>query len=57
MSNIEKEILLASYWEHFNMAKSLSMIYDITDHRRIRIEKEVNKITQQLQKFKNHEID
>ncbi len=44
MTNISKEILNASYWEHFKFAKELALILPIEHPKRIKIESEVNKI-------------
>jgi hypothetical protein len=48
--NMNKEILLASYWEHFKYAKELAMYLSIDNPKRIKIEKAVNEISEQLKK-------
>lgn len=42
---IEQEILKASYWEHFKVAKDLALILPIDHPKRLKIESELNKLT------------
>ena len=48
MKSIQREILLASYWEHHKVAKELALIYPIDNPKRKRIEKELNIISEKL---------
>jgi len=48
MNQIAKEILTANYWEHFKLAKDLSMIFEIDHPRRIEVEKSLEDIRQKL---------
>lgn len=45
---IKKEILDASYIEHFKYAKELSYYLDLKHPKRVRAEKAVNKIIDEL---------
>lgn len=46
------EILNSSYWEHFKFAKELALILPIDHPKRIKIEKEVNKISEEIKTLK-----
>lgn len=48
MNNIHQEILKASHLEHFKAAKDLALILPLNHPKRLLIEKEVNKIQEQL---------
>lgn len=48
MNQIKREILLASYWEHHKFEKELALIYPIDNPKRLRVQKEVEKIRLQL---------
>jgi hypothetical protein len=48
-----KEILLASYYEHFKFAKELALIYPLDNPRRVKIEKEINTIQKKLEALKS----
>ena len=50
-NDMEKQILLASYWEHHKTAKEFSLIYPIKHPKRLRIEKELNLLSNQLNKL------
>jgi len=45
---IQKELLLASYYEHLKFAKDLAMFLSINDPKRIKIESAVNEIAVKL---------
>jgi len=45
---IRNEILQSSYWEHFKAAKDLALILPLNHPKRIKIENEVNKLSQSL---------
>lgn len=53
MNEIQLEILEFSYWEHFKAAKDLALIYPIGHHKRISLEKEIDKLVTTLQQHKN----
>jgi hypothetical protein len=48
MEAIKKEILLASYFEHQKAYKELALIYPLENPKRVRIQKEMNNISEQL---------
>jgi len=48
VTDIEKEILNYSYWEHFKEAKDLALILPLNHPKRIRLEKELNNILYKL---------
>jgi len=48
MEEIKLEILKQSYWEHFNVAKNLSLVLPLSHPKRVLIESEVNKINEQI---------
>jgi hypothetical protein len=48
---MEKEILLASYWEHHKAAKELALIYPIDNPKRKRIEDEMNVILNKIKQI------
>lgn len=50
--NIKLEILNASYWEHFKYAKDLALIYPLKHPKRLKIEKEINIILEQIKDLK-----
>jgi len=51
--SIELEILHASKLEHFKYAKDLALIYPINHPKRIRIEKGLNEIIDEINKIDN----
>ena len=53
MKEIKIELLRASFSEHFKYAKELGLIVPINNPRRLRIEKEGNKIQEELNKLLN----
>ncbi len=52
MSSIKEEILKASYQEHFKYAKDIALILPLDHPKRIKVEGELNKISDQLQTIK-----
>lgn len=52
MHNIRQEILKASYLEHFKAAKDAALILPLNHPKRLVIEKEVNKISNQIKEIK-----
>lgn len=42
INNISKEILQASYWEHFKVAKDLALYLEPNHPKRLALEKEIN---------------
>lgn len=48
LSEIGREIMLASYWAHHSAAKELALIYPITNKRRKAIEAEMNLMSERL---------
>jgi len=46
---IKMELLQYSYWEHYKFAKDLSFVLPLKHPKRIKIEKEINKIQQEIQ--------
>lgn len=46
--NIQKELLLASYYEHMKFAKDLAMFLEVNDPKRVKIESAVNDIAIKL---------
>jgi hypothetical protein len=50
MNSIELELLKASHLEHFKAAKDLSFILSIDHPRRKRVEKELNYLTNEIQR-------
>lgn len=53
---IELEILESSYWEHFKSAKDLSLYLPITHPKRVRLQDEINKISEKMQILKRKKI-
>ncbi len=53
MKEIKLEILEYSYWEHYNHSKSISLILPLEHPKRKLIEKEVNKLADEINKLKN----
>lgn len=51
---IKLELLQLSYWEHFKHAKDLALSLPIDHPKRKQIEAEVNKLSTEIQKIKNH---
>ena len=49
LDRINIELLRYSYWEHYKYAKDLSFVLPIKHPKRVKIEKEINKIQQQMQ--------
>jgi hypothetical protein len=45
---MDNEILHYSYWEHFKWAKELSLVLPLDHPKRIRVEKELNNILDQI---------
>jgi hypothetical protein len=52
MNEIKKEILEASYWEHFNALKSLSLIYKHTHPKMVRLAAGLEQLRLELEAFK-----
>lgn len=52
MNEIRREILQGSYWEHFNKAKSMALIYPLEHPIRKELERELIKLTEKLQLIK-----
>jgi len=52
METIELEILEYSYWEHFKMAKDLSLILSIEHPKRKSVEKEMNELQGKIRLLK-----
>ena len=50
---IALEILKSNHLEHFKIAKDLSMLLDIDDPKRKRIEDETNNLVKLINNFKN----
>lgn len=50
---IKLEILQYSYWEHFKLAKELSLILPIEHTRRKEIEEQVNILQKRIEQLKN----
>lgn len=50
MSEIRLEILKCSYWEHFKLAKDLSLILPVGHYKRKIIEKEINDISEEIKR-------
>lgn len=48
----EIEILNANYWENFKFAKDLALIYDVNHPKRVKLEKHLNEILDQIKKIK-----
>ena len=48
MKSIELELLQYSYWEHYKFAKDLSFVLPLKHPKRVKIEREINKIQQQI---------
>ena len=53
MKSIELELLQYSYWEHFKFAKDLSFVLPLNHTKRVKIEREINKIQQQILSCQN----
>ena len=53
MKEIKLELLQCSYWEHHKFAKDLALILPIDHPKRVRIERELNKIITQLKEVEN----
>tara|TARA_R110000764_G_scaffold72464_1_gene148599 strand:+ start:2138 stop:2296 length:159 start_codon:yes stop_codon:yes gene_type:complete len=47
----ELQILNASYWEHFKYAKELAGYLDLNDPKRLKVEKELNKMIDTIHKI------
>lgn len=43
--DLQSEILLANYWEHFKYAKELAMYLPIDNPKRVKIENTISEIT------------
>jgi len=52
MIEIELEILEASYWEHFKLAKDLVLYLPLNHPKRINLESEINKMLQEIHNLK-----
>ena len=48
LSEIGREIMLASYWAHHSADKELALIYPVTNKKRKLIEAEMNAISERL---------
>lgn len=53
MTEINREILSANYWEHFKVAKEYALIYPINHTKRVSIEKSLDELQKQLNENKN----
>lgn len=53
MTDIELEILQASYWEHFKKAKDLSLYLPVEDIRRKELEQELQSMLVKINSNKN----
>jgi hypothetical protein len=53
LRNIELEILEFNYWEHFKIAKDLSMILPLGHEKRVRLDDEMEKLITRINKIKN----
>ena len=51
MNEIKLEILKASYWEHFKMAKDLDLTLPLGHPKRVLIEAETNIISHEIQEL------
>jgi len=51
MDKIKLELLEANYWEHFKYAKDLSLFLPLDHPKRTKIEKEINKIREEIEKI------
>ena len=47
----ELQILNASYWEHFKFAKELAGYLDLNHPKRLKVEKELNKMIDTIHKI------
>jgi len=47
----QREILLASYWEHDKFYKELALIYPLENPKRRRVREQLNEITDKLNKI------
>ena len=52
MKKIELEILEASYWEHFKVAKDLALYLPLKHPKRVKIENEINKMLKRIHQLK-----
>lgn len=52
MNEIKLEILTASYWEHFKMAKDLALTVPIGHPKRVKIENALNEIQAEINELK-----
>lgn len=52
IKNIQLQILEASYWEHFKMAKDLSLYLPINHPKRLTLEAELNIVQEKINKLK-----
>ncbi len=53
MDAIKLEILESSYWEHFKYAKDLAYILPLDNPKRKKVELEVNRLSEEINKLKN----
>lgn len=54
---IKLEILEYSYWEHFKYAKDLQLILPLGHKKRIRLQKDMDEILEQIHELKSKIID
>lgn len=54
MDSIRLEILEGSYVEHFKQAKEFAMFLPLDNARRLKIEKEMNEIAEEIRKLKQN---
>lgn len=50
--NLTLEILNASYWEHYKVAKDMALYLPITHPKRIKIENEINELVKKIHALK-----
>lgn len=53
MEIIRLEILEASYWEHFKIAKDLAMYLPLHHPKRLLLEQELNKMIKEINEIKD----
>lgn len=53
MKKIKLELLEASYWEHYKMAKDLALYLPLNHPKRAKLEVELNKMIKEINELKN----
>ena len=53
MNEIRMELLQYSYWEHIKFAKDLSFVLPLNHPKRVKIEREINKIIKEIHEIKS----